>query len=86
MRQRANYLEAGLETEAGLEEGMRLLQLRKGQARDPDDRRRMRSQLLDASRVLYSMVADHVSIDQIIDATQKLLDKWSRHRALPLSA
>ena len=40
----------------------------------------------DASRVLYSMVADYVSIDQIMDASEKLLDKRSRHRALPLSA
>lgn len=118
-RQRANYLEAGLETEAGLEEAMRLLRLRSRRTRDPDDRRGLRSQLLeieaerekvhadlvsflsetfrlappntsevneikDATRALSGMVADHVSIDQIMDATEELLNKWSRHRALSL--
>jgi hypothetical protein len=120
-RQRANFLEAGLETEAGLEEAIRLLTLRRGQERDAEDRRRLRSQLLEieaerekvhadlisflsetfrftppsvsevneikgATRVLYSMVANNVSIDHIMDAADKVLNRWSRHRALPLSA
>lgn len=120
-RQRANFLEAGLEAEAGLEEAIRLLTLQRGQERDAEDRRRLRSQLLeieaerekvhadlisflsetfrftppsvsevngikDATRVLYSMVADDVSIDQIMDAADAVLNRWSRHRALPLSA
>jgi hypothetical protein len=120
-RQRANYLEAGLETEAGLEEAIRLLQLRRGQELDAEDCRRLRSQLTeieaerekvhadlisflsetfrfmppsvsevneikDATRVLYSMVADDVSIEQIMHATHMVLNRWSRHRALRLSA
>jgi hypothetical protein len=120
-KERANYLEAGLETEAGLEEAIRLLGLQHGQTSDSESRRRLRSQLLeleaerskvhadlisflletfrllppttsevnevkDAARVLYSMVADNVSITQVMEATEKLLMKWSRHKVLPLSA
>lgn len=120
-RQRANFLEAGLETEAGLQEAIRLLSGGQWQEQDAEDRRRLRSRLLeieagreqvhadlirflsetfrfappsatdvneikDATRVLYSMAAEDVSIDQIMDAAHKVLLKWSRHRALPLSA
>lgn len=50
--ERANYLEAGLETKAGLEEAIRLLNLQHGRSSDPE----------------------------------KLLLKWNRHKARPLSA
>lgn len=120
-RQRANFLEAGLEAEAGLEEAIRLLTLRRAREVDEEDRQRLRSQMLeieaerarvhadlisflseafrftppsvsevneikDATRLLHSMVAEDVSIDQIMDAADTVLNRWSRHRALPLSA
>ena len=58
--QRACYLEAGLEVQAGLEEAVRLIKLQRSTISDPDERRRVSAHILGLRAAHASVLADLV--------------------------
>jgi len=58
--QRARYLEAGLEVQAGLEEAIRLIKVQRSAISDPDERRRVRTHILGLRAAHAHILADLV--------------------------
>ena len=58
--QRAQYLEAGLEVQAGLEEAIRLVKVRRSCMSDPDERRRVKTHILKLRAAHAHILADLV--------------------------
>jgi len=58
--QRAYYLEAGLEVQAGLEEAIRLIKIQRNAISDPDERRRVRTHILGLRAAHANVLADLV--------------------------